>query len=130
MVWTFFKYRSPNGADPIRRWQEEFPEVWEELRTNLLYLRNVDRKLWVRPAFDVLSGKHRKICEHRIKAGKIEHRPLGCFYPERGSYTFLVGAQKKMVVYVPKGAKDTAERRRRELESGDAEVEELSIEES
>lgn len=77
---------------------------------NMLRLLSVTpREQWTRPDYAPLSGG---IGEIRFKAGDLQHRPLGFFIIEEMQFVLLVGATKKMKIYTPKDAIETAKARR------------------
>ena len=81
------------------------------------YLEQRSRDDWLRPHFDMLSGKKwRELGEIRFKVDK-QYRILGFFGPGRAEFTMLVGSSKKGKNYDPRNALDTALDRMREVKS-------------
>lgn len=102
--WIFRCYVSANKEELIENWyQSGTPEMRAIFKSRLRFLRDNPRDKWVRPMFDLLSGKCAGLGEVRINANKIQHRPLG-FFSSGQIFTFVFCAIEKDRKFVPKGA--------------------------
>ncbi|MEP7245781.1 MAG: type II toxin-antitoxin system RelE/ParE family toxin [Gammaproteobacteria bacterium] len=61
------------------------------LDTRMTYLRQQNREGWTRPYYDLLKDG---VGEVRFKAGRVHHRALGFFGPDRNEFTFCMFATK------------------------------------
>lgn len=76
----------------------------------LRHLEVAGRDLWVRPDYSPLDSE---IGEIRFFANNLQHRVFGFFLIDASQYVMLVGAKKKMRVYDPREAIETARKRRK-----------------
>jgi hypothetical protein len=83
-------------------------------------LSKVRAKEWSATDYAALSGKHSGIYELRFTADKKEYRPLGFLLPPADVgyanldvLALLIGAYKKMGVWTPTAARDTAVERKK-----------------
>ena len=82
-IWSFKVFITLNGDNPFQEWITSLDvDAQERIRAMIRRLSVIER--WERPYFSMLSG-HKNIGEIRVKANKIQYRPLGCFGPERNS---------------------------------------------
>jgi phage-related protein len=120
MGWIFKTYCSPTGRNDV---QVDIDGVDEEVRehflTRLRYLANTPQIDWHEPQAKKLKGVE-NVYEIRFKAGNLQYRPLGYFGPREGEFTILVWAYKKQSVYTPAEAINTAGKRRKLLDKGEA----------
>lgn len=110
-LWTFKVFISSSGRDTFQDWIGSLDADAEEKIRATINLLSVTR-FWDRPHFAKLKG-YRDIYEIRVKGKDKEYRPIGCKGPGPQVFTLLVGASKKMKVWTPANAKETAEKRRR-----------------
>jgi hypothetical protein len=108
-IWTFWEFETLGRRGVITEWVERLEmEAEEEFHGILRNLAVSPRKLWVRPAYDVLGPD---IGEIRFKANGLQHRVFGSFLTSSGRYVMLVGATKKGRNYDPRDAINTARKR-------------------
>jgi hypothetical protein len=116
-LWTIRCYVSPQGRDTIDDWRGRHPDaVCAALDVALEFLVQRPRNEWLRPRFDLLSGKMREVGEIRIKVDK-QYRILGFFGPSRSEFTLLIGASKKGKTYDPVGTLEIALKRMSKVKS-------------
>ena len=85
-------YRLADGADVVSVWHRLHAgnaELRAALDARMDYLKWQPRENWTRPRYDILH-KCRGLGEVRFKVGKVNHRALGYFGPERMEFTFLM----------------------------------------
>jgi hypothetical protein len=83
-----------DGGDVVSRWYDShFNDrlARAALDTRMIYLRQQRREGWTRPYYDLLRDG---IGEVRFKAGRVHHRALGFFGPNRNEFTFCMFATK------------------------------------
>jgi hypothetical protein len=124
--WRFLKYASDSQRDVIDEWLNGLPvgenkKVRIELETLLRLLRQTKLALWSRPQFALLSGSNCSGIGELIFASRgIPYRVLGCFGPDQGCFTLLIGARKDRkrrgsVRWDPENAVETAIKRKASL---------------
>lgn len=115
--WKFKAFIMPSGNDAIEGWYKKLPASAKAfIRDKLRYLAITAE--WVKGVdYKKIKATREPIFEIRItdKIGKIEYRLLGCFEPERRTFTLLIGATHKMNVYNPSDCFKTAEKRYKAL---------------
>lgn len=122
-IWTFMEYVRGSGRGEITEWVKDLEDEPEaEFFDILRRLAVTPRDQWTRPEYSPLSEG---ISEIRFKGNKIQYRPLGFFISADGQegskvihirqYVLLLGASKKMKVWTPKDAIDTAKRRKKDV---------------
>ncbi len=111
-LWTFKCYISEFGVDYVGEWYENLPpKAQAKLDTILEHFRDTPHTEWSSNHFFPLTG-HEGIYEIRFRISKVLYRPLGCFGPNRGEFTFLVGAREHGDDFEPRRAPETADERR------------------
>lgn len=125
--WKFYGYVTPAGRRSVQDWFDHELEAddRDEIIDILVYLSKLPRHLWAVPHFKAL---HADVSEIRINVNKLKkiHRIYGCFWPDAGSYTFLIGKNKK--VDNDRRGKQEAEKRLRQLRRKEADIHEFSFE--
>lgn len=125
--WLFRQYQSANGRRPVEDWLSSLtPEVRQTFATLLRLMAKMAR--WEAPEFKRLTGNKKLagLGEIRVSADK-PYRLIGMNGPGEGEYTLLIGCTHKQQVYTPKDAKETANKRRKLVEKGAADVVGLRI---
>jgi hypothetical protein len=126
--WTFYGYCTQAGTRDAQDWFDKLSdEEKDEARDTLGYLRRIPIRLWCEPEFKPLGSG---LSEIRFKVNTLKriYRIYGFFWPsgQRYSYTFLLGANKK----IQNPRKDIAEARRRQsrVERGEVSIHEFEFE--
>jgi hypothetical protein len=110
-LWVFKSYLTAvgeHGRDEIDDWYKALPlNAQARFRTILEQLRDLPQHLWP-PTLAKPLAQGQGILEIRFKVRNILHRPLGFFGPDRGEFTFLIGAREQGDEFVPRNALQTA----------------------
>jgi len=123
--WTFRGFETPVGNRPVRDWIEALSEeARDELIDILTYMRVRPHSEWAPEHFKPLEDG---ISEIRSKDSGSVLRIYGYFGPQwfAQSYTFLVGAEKK--VKNDRDSKKLAKSRRDQVERREARVHTFSF---
>jgi hypothetical protein len=110
-AWVVRCFCTAGGADLFDRdYGRQPPEVRAEFRATLNgLLAQEDITGWCRPnGFDRLSGKYRELGKLRFRVARVQHRPLGFFGPQRGTFTLLIWATERDNKFYPPNVRDTA----------------------
>jgi hypothetical protein len=116
------KHRERGEGGVISDWyrKELLPQARLRFDDLLRDLEKLRAKEWSPVDFFPLTGAHSGISELRFTADKKEYRPLGLLLPPADIgganldvLVLLVGAYKKMGLWTPHGARDTAVGRRK-----------------
>jgi hypothetical protein len=111
-LWTFKCFVSQSGRDLIDEWYSGLPtKAKVKLDSLLEHFRDNPHHKWGANYFKPLTG-YDGIFEIRFQILNVLYRPLGYFGPQRGDYTFLIGAWEQGDDWVPEGAPDIAVKRR------------------
>ncbi len=124
--WTFCGFETPVGNRPIKDWIWELSdEGREELIDVVLYMKIRPPNEWAGDNFKPLDDG---ISEVRFRDSDFVYRIYGYFGPswQVQSYTFLVGAEKK--VKNDRHSKRLAKTRRDQLERREARVHSFGFE--
>jgi hypothetical protein len=114
VLWAIRSYVSERGVDEIRNWYSgQTARCRAKFLSRIRFLAQTPRSGWKREPFDVLHGYD--LGEVRFNADGVEHRPLGFFSPAM-TFTIVICAAEKGGKFVPRGAPDIAENRKREIE--------------
>jgi hypothetical protein len=119
--WEFMEFVKPaSGRKAVSDWLDDLPvglrQQWK------LLLRTVRKQAqWRKPEFRRLTGKQQGLGEFRLRADK-PYRIIGVAGPGLGQYSLLIGCTHNAKVYTPNDALETADKRRRQIERGDANV--------
>lgn len=124
VAWRFHGYVTATGSPDVEQWIDDLDEeARDELEDVLAYLRISHVEDWKRPYFAPMGDGMNEI---RFKASNVEYRIFGAFGPSRNQFTMLVGATKthgkgrKRNKYAPKSARETARKRKGEMDRGSA----------
>ena len=110
-------YVSPAGNNKIADWYDALP-IQERADADE-FIKNMRKTAeWTMPNYRPRLKGHKSRGELRWQSGKRQHRLIG--YLKGGAFFALIGCTHKQRVYDPVDALETAERRRRELETGGA----------
>jgi hypothetical protein len=111
-LWIFKGFLSENGRDIFKEWYEQLSVgAQAKFDTILEYLRDTPHTQW--PTTFVLALTEAEgIFEIRFKIRNVLYRPLGCFGPGRGEFTWLVPAREHGNRFEPRNAIALAEARR------------------
>lgn len=118
--WTFYGFETPVGNRPVRDWINALSEdARDELVDILIYMRLRPHNEWAPEHFKPLEDG---LSEIRFRDGSSICRIYGYFGPQwfAQSYTFLVGAEKK--VKNDRDSKKLAKSRRDQVERREARV--------
>lgn len=119
---TLHEFVSESGRCPVR---EEHDSRSETVQTNfnvaMAYLVNLPRADWGRPEVGKL-GKQKKgykgYYEIVFFADRVQHRPIGFFWPDEQNFVFLLWATEKGGELKPDDWRKIADKRRVAIESG------------
>jgi hypothetical protein len=115
VLWTIRSYVSERGVDEIRKWYgDQTARCRAKFLSRIRFLAQTPRSGWKREPFDLLHGYD--LGEVRFNANGVEHRPLGFFSPSM-IFTIVICATEKNRKFVPKGAAEIAESRKKEIEA-------------
>lgn len=111
--WVFKCYRDENGNDLMNDWYKKELTVQARARFDkiLEHFRDLPNTSWGSNYFKQLRG-YDGIYEIRFTVNNIVYRPLGCFDPFKGDFTFLIGAREQGDEFIPRKAPEIAEKRR------------------
>lgn len=122
--WSFKVYVSSVGNESLQKTidslnTEQDADVIQYFKARLRYLKNTPKMNWNEPHAKKLSGI-KDIYEIKFSANNVEYRPLGFFGPGKKEFTILIWATHKQRIYAPHDAINTADKRRKYIESGKA----------
>jgi hypothetical protein len=101
---------SDGGVNIIDAWLAGLP-IGARAKMDRYFAYLATLKFWGPPDCKKLKG-YDHIFEIRIKWNKIQYRPLGCYGPEGGDFTLLIGAiEKSTGVFEPRRAPEIAQER-------------------
>lgn len=111
-IWRFRCFVSTNGRNVITDWYEDLlPKEQADFDAEIEIWRTQAK--WDSRDFEPLKGqKYKSLFEHKFKSCGKQHRVFGCFGPDPGQYTLLLGCTHKDKIYDPPEAFDTALRRK------------------
>lgn len=111
-LWAFMEFATLGQRRVITQWvaKDLAMEAEIELHDTLRFLSVTPRQLWTRPEYSPFDAE---ISEIRFKANGLQHRVFGFFLSDEKQYVMLIGAQKKMKIYDPRDAIETARKRRK-----------------
>ncbi len=111
--WSFWKYRSPSGRDPVVEWYGGLSRKRRaDVRVDLEYLRAQPYEGWVRPWYDTLSRECAGLGELRFTLEKVRWRLVGFRGPERYRFTILAVATERDRRFVPRETCSIAQARK------------------
>ena len=107
--WTIRDYLDGRGTNIVREWITSLPHLAQaKVDSRLLILQAA--KIWPPQYVSALTG-FKQIYEIRIVCAGVQYRPLGCYGPDKGEFTILLGSVEKGGK-LPKGDCRTAIERR------------------
>src|SRR5271157_2785895 len=110
-------YVSPAGNNKIAEWYDGLSAA--ERADADEFIKNMRKtRDWTMPNYRPKLTGYRGLGELRWTSEKKEHRLVG--YLRGGVFFALIGCTHKQQVYSPVDALDTADRRKKEIESGKA----------
>jgi hypothetical protein len=110
--WAFRDYLDSRGRNAVREWINDLPFAAQAKVDSILLILQV-RKIWPAQYVSALRG-YPDILELRIGSSGVQYRPLGCYGPEKGEFTILLGSTEKGGK-LPKGDCKTAIERRKTI---------------
>jgi hypothetical protein len=110
--WAFRDYLDSRGRNAVREWISDLPLAAQAKIDSILLILQVS-KIWPAQYVSALRG-YRDILELRIGSSGVQYRPLGCYGPEKGEFTILIGSIEKGGK-LPKGDCTTAIERRKTI---------------
>jgi hypothetical protein len=108
--WAFRDYLDERGTNVVREWIIARP-VAAQAKIDSILLTLKARKIWPPQYVSSLRG-YQYIYELRIVSSGVQYRPLGCYGPDEGEFTILLGSIEKGGK-LPKGDCKTAIERRK-----------------
>lgn len=124
-MWNICCYVTTSGKNEV---QSTYDDGSYSLQAGfdvaLKYLRMQDRQDWRRPKAARLN-KNKAFPDYyeiRFKADNVQQRPIGYFGPGSNDFTVLIWANEKGNRLQPTTWFDIAERRRKQIESGECDA--------
>jgi hypothetical protein len=106
--WKFKDYLDQAGGNEIRGWLDALSKKARiKIDQRIRHLENV-RHFHQEPQYIKKLVGYEGIYEIRIVFAGDQYRPLGCYGPERGEFTLLIGAFEIGDRFDPKDAPDKA----------------------
>jgi hypothetical protein len=118
--WKYIAVKTQN-SNVLEEWINSLPQKGQAKVDTLLRRLRITRN-WKRPQTGSLTG-YDKIIEIIIEFNNVQYRPLGCYGPGRGVFTFLFIATEKGDKFVPKDAPKIAEKMCKQVHNGEIEIE-------
>jgi hypothetical protein len=126
-TWRFLQYVSPQGRAAIDDWRKALAVGPPRADLDVFLKTMAKLREWAPPDIDTLKGsRYQGLLELRWKSGRKPHRILGYQSADR-EYTMLVGCTHDGKKYDPPDAFETAVRRRKQIESGEAQAREYQL---
>lgn len=110
--WAFRDYLDRRGANVVHEWIITLP-IGAQAKVDSILLILQAAKIWYPQYVSALRG-YQHIYELRIGFSGVQYRPLGCYGPDRGEFTILLGSVEKGGK-LPKGDCETAIERRKTI---------------
>jgi hypothetical protein len=121
-VWQFMDYISVQGRNAITDWYDRLLSQEQTDFDTMIRILAKTRQ-WRMPEFRWIKGRpYAGLGEIRFTSERKQHRVVGFYGPRQQQFTMLIGCTHKQNIYNPPNALDTAARRKREIETGDAGV--------
>jgi hypothetical protein len=112
--WAFRDYRDGRGTNIVHEWIVALPFAAQaKIDSILLILQTM--KIWPAQYVSALTG-YQYIYELRIVSSGVQYRPLGCYGPDKGEFTVLLGSIEKSGKLPKSDCKTAIERRKVILE--------------
>ena len=119
---TLNEYVSESGSRPVR---QEYDALSDKVQTTFdvaaQYLLSLPRKDWGRPRVGKL-GKEKRGYKNYYEivhfADRVQHRPIGFFWPDEQTFVLLLWATEKGDKLKPIDWRSIADKRRSAIESG------------
>jgi hypothetical protein len=109
--WAFRSFLSDRGESVVEAWRaEQTPVVLAAFDTTLRFL--CQRPTWGRPYTGALHGECEGLIEIRLKAERVQHRPLGFYGPLQREFTIVFFAVEKGDELKPRNACSVALQRK------------------
>jgi hypothetical protein len=106
--WAFRHYVQVDGKNRVLEWCDRL-STKERAKLDRLIQALANQQQWKEPQFKRLQGEHAGLSELRWSGDQNKPlRLLGCFGPNRGEYTLILGCSHKGRRYTPTGALDSA----------------------
>ena len=126
-TWRFLQYVSPQGRAAIDDWRKALAVGPPRADLDVFLKTMAKLREWAPPDIDTLKGsRYQGLLELRWKSVRKPHRILGYQSADR-EYTMLVGCTHDGKKYDPPDAFETAVRRRKQIESGEAQAREYQL---
>lgn len=109
--WTIKVFVDENGVSDFIKWRNRLPaKARAKMDHHVAYLEIA--KDWTNtPYFRPLTD-YQGIGEVRFTSQNVVYRPLGCRGPNKGEFTFLIGATERGNKFEPLVAPETAMKRK------------------
>ena len=124
--WTFMDYCSAGGNNPISEWYESVLSVQQRADVDALLRVLRNSRIWNVTDFRARIQGREGLSEIRLKSERTQIRLIGRQAPGF-RYVLLIGCTHKQQIYDPKSCLDTAERRKKEIDRGEASTREHEI---
>jgi hypothetical protein len=126
--WSLWDYVTEDQTVPIRDWYDVQDESAQAALDNAVLLLRAAND-WTDPKrkeFKELHRKHAGLSEIRFwPFGRFrKFRVAGIYRPDSREFIFLVGCEKQLGLYIPRGVFDLAMKYKRDLEAGKGDLRE------
>lgn len=110
--WRFKDYLSERGDNEIRLWLDSLSKKARiKIDRRIRYLENIEH-FHREPQYIKQLVGYESIYEIRVVFSGDQYRPLGCYGPEQGQFTLLIGAFEVGDRFDPRNAPEIAVQRR------------------
>lgn len=110
--WKFKDYLNERGDNEIRSWLDSLSlKARIKIDRRLRYLENV-QYFHREPQYIKQLAGYEGIYEIRVVFAGDQYRPLGCYGPEQGQFTILIGASEVGDRFAPRDAPEIAVQRK------------------
>ena len=93
--WIFYEFINDDGEAPFSIWLAEQQEKTQAAIDNrILLMMALARQQWSSKWIKPYTG-YEKLFELRIACNKVQYRPLGCYGPDKQTFTIVAGAIEK-----------------------------------
>jgi len=99
--WVFRDFLDSNGRNVILDWAQALPARAQAKMDSMILVLQAWKGPWP-PQYVSARTDCDDIYEFRIVSQGVQYRPLGCYGPRQGEFTFLLGAIEKGGKLVPR----------------------------
>lgn len=104
--WTIKVFISLRNVDVFDEWLITLPKKAKAKIKKMINHLAITKK-WKRPLTGKLKG-YNNLVEIIVLSNNVQYRPIGCYGPNTGEFTILIGAIERGSKFEPVNAPDTA----------------------